>query len=120
MTKSYVGTLAADLVAQGKLDREARVAAIIPELAQSGFGDATDWAGYGHDHSHRFRRSLHQSAIGHCPLRAGRRTCATRPVRAIRGLRAYGPFLATVAKKGEHGERFTYRTVNTDVLVMDR
>src|SRR5512145_2104255 len=41
VTKSFFGTLAAMLVAEGKLDENAPVSRYIPELAQSGFGDAT-------------------------------------------------------------------------------
>ncbi len=41
VTKSFVGTCAADLVAQGKLKCETAVAAILPELATSGVGDGT-------------------------------------------------------------------------------
>jgi len=41
VTKSFVGTLGAMLVAEGALDDQKRVMAYVPELAESGFGDAT-------------------------------------------------------------------------------
>ena len=41
VTKSFIGTLGAMLVADGKLDPGATVTRYIPELAGSGFGDAT-------------------------------------------------------------------------------
>src|SRR5699024_9578498 len=41
VTKSFTGTLASMLVAEGKLDPAAKVATIIPELKNSAFGDAT-------------------------------------------------------------------------------
>ena len=41
VTKSFVGTIAASLIAEGVLDPETKVGAILPELAQSGFGDAS-------------------------------------------------------------------------------
>ena len=41
VSKTFTGTLAAILVAEGKLDEEAVVADYIPELAESAFGDAT-------------------------------------------------------------------------------
>ena len=41
ITKSYVGTLAEMLIAEGKLDPAAPIADLIPELARSGFADAT-------------------------------------------------------------------------------
>ncbi|MGD8474403.1 MAG: serine hydrolase domain-containing protein, partial [Anaerolineae bacterium] len=40
VTKSFVGTLGAMLVAEGKIDAEAPVSEYVPELAGSGFGDA--------------------------------------------------------------------------------
>jgi CubicO group peptidase (beta-lactamase class C family) len=40
-TKSMVGLMAATLVAEGKLDEKARVGTLLPELAASGWGDAT-------------------------------------------------------------------------------
>jgi CubicO group peptidase (beta-lactamase class C family) len=40
-TKSHIGLLAATLIAEGKLDENAKVAAIIPELKDTGFSDAT-------------------------------------------------------------------------------
>ena len=41
VTKSFVATLAATLVAEGALDETRRVDDYMPELAASGFGDAT-------------------------------------------------------------------------------
>ena len=41
MTKSFVGTLAAMLIAEGKIDPAARASRYVPELASSAFGDAT-------------------------------------------------------------------------------
>ena len=41
VTKSFFGTIAATLIAEGTLDANARVDRYIPELAGSGFGDAT-------------------------------------------------------------------------------
>ena len=41
MTKSFVATLAGILIADGTLDDRATVGRYVPELQQSGFGDAT-------------------------------------------------------------------------------
>ncbi|MCD8547573.1 MAG: serine hydrolase [Aeromonadaceae bacterium] len=41
MTKSLTGLLAQILIAEGKLDETAQVSTLIPELANSAFGDAT-------------------------------------------------------------------------------
>ncbi len=40
VTKSFVGTLAETLIAEGKLDPSRTIASYVPELARSGFGDA--------------------------------------------------------------------------------
>ncbi len=41
VTKSFFGTIAAMLVAEGKLDANALVTQYVPELKDSAFGDAT-------------------------------------------------------------------------------
>ena len=41
VTKSFFGLIGAILVAEGKLDENAKVAQYVPELKDSGFGDAT-------------------------------------------------------------------------------
>ena len=41
MTKSFVGTLAEMLIAEGRLDPASPIADLLPELSGSGFGDAT-------------------------------------------------------------------------------
>lgn len=41
VTKSFIGTLAAMLIHEGKLDATAPVSRYLPELKDSGFGDAT-------------------------------------------------------------------------------
>ena len=41
VTKSFFGTIGATLVAEGKLDENAKVAQYVPELKDSAFGDAT-------------------------------------------------------------------------------
>ena len=114
VTKSFVGMLAASLVAEGKIDPDALVTAYIPELAQSGFGDATvrqvmDMTTaiafdetYTNPNADIFR---HAQAGGFGPR--------PKDYNGPEGLQA---FLLTIGKKGEHGERFTYRTANTDAL----
>jgi CubicO group peptidase (beta-lactamase class C family) len=69
VTKSFFGTLAAMLIAEGKIDPDARVTRYVPELANSAFGDATVGAGY--DHRARLRGELHRRLAinGSLPLR---------------------------------------------------
>ena len=114
VTKSFFGTLASMLIAEGALDRSAKVSRYIPELAQSGFGDATvgqvldmttaiDFEeNYTGDSS---TMAAYRKATGFDPRSAG-----------DSGPRSIYPFLATVHKKGTHGEQFHYRTPNVDVI----
>ncbi len=114
VTKSVIGTLAAMLVAEGKLEASAPVSRYLPELAASGFGDATvdqvldmttaldfseNYVG-GSDSFLSFAR-----AAGVFP----------RPA-AYAGPSSILQFLPTLARKGNHGEAFTYRSPNTEVL----
>ena len=114
VTKSVIGTLAAMLVAEGKLDAAAPVSRYLPELAASGFGDATvgqvldmttaldfseNYVG-GSDSFLSFAR-----AAGVFPRPAG-----------YAGPSSILQFLPTLGRKGNHGEAFTYRSPNTEVL----
>ncbi len=114
VTKSYIGTLAAMLVAEGKLDPEKPVTAYVSELANSGFGDATVrqvmdmTTGIAFDETYT---NPNADIVRHA--RAGR--AAPRPP-GYDGPDGFLAFLPTIGKQGEHGERFTYRTANTDAL----
>jgi CubicO group peptidase (beta-lactamase class C family) len=114
VTKSFLGTLAAMLVAEGKLDPEKPVTAYVPELANSGFGDATVrqvmdmTTGIAFDETY----TNPDSSIARYAV-AGR--AAPRPP-GYEGPDGFLAFLTTIGKAGEHGERFTYRTANTDAL----
>jgi CubicO group peptidase (beta-lactamase class C family) len=114
VTKSFIGTLAGMLVAEGRLDPEATVPRYIPELVDSGFADATvaqvldmtTALAFAEDYDApdsdmvRWRR-----AYGGMP----------RPD-SDTGPRSDYEYLATIARNGEHGPAFTYRSVNTSVL----
>ena len=112
--KSLFGTIAATLVAEGKLDRNAPVLHTIPELAGSGFADATvgqvldmttalkfseDYVGTSGDFA------AYRLARGTSPLPAG-----------YDGPGSAYEFDRRIAKNGEHGRAFVYRSPNTDVL----
>jgi CubicO group peptidase (beta-lactamase class C family) len=114
VTKSFVGTLAASLVAEGKLDPEKPVTYYVPELANSGFAGATVrhvmdmTTGIAFDENYTNPNSdIARYAV------AGR--AAPRPTNYT-GPDGFLAFLPTIGANGEHGERFTYRTANTDVL----
>lgn len=114
VTKSYFGTLAEMLIAEGKLDETALVSRYIPELATSGFGDATvrqvldmtTGLAYSEDYTDPNADIAKFSlAVGAGPAPPG-----------YTGPRAAYDYLPAVPKKGEHGEGFTYRSVNTEVV----
>jgi CubicO group peptidase (beta-lactamase class C family) len=113
VSKSFAGTIAAMLVADGRLDENALVGALVPELAGSGFGDATlrqvmdmtTGLAYSEDYTSPTADIARLvAAIGLAP---------NQPAVAAAGLRAYLP---TIAKAGAHGDVFGYRTCNTEVL----
>lgn len=114
MTKSMTGLLAEILVTEGKLDDTALVATIIPELANSGFGDATvrqvmDMT-TGLDYSEDYadpNADIWKYSEAASPL--------PKP-EGYTGPSGYFEYLQTVKKKGQHGEAFNYQTINSDTL----
>ncbi|MEM9290526.1 MAG: serine hydrolase [Acidobacteriota bacterium] len=114
MTKSLTGLLAEILVAEGKLNDSVPVSSIIPELAESAFGDATvrqvmdmtTGLSYSEDYSDPQADIWIYSAAA-SPL--------PKP-ETYTGPEGYYEYLQTVKKEGEHGESFAYKTINTDAL----
>jgi len=114
LTKSFIGTLAAMMVAEGKLDPERKVAEYVPELAVSAFGtatvrqvmDMTTGIRFSEDYADPAAEIWAHAAAGN-PL--------PKP-RDYQGPRSYFEFLQTVRAQGEHGKAFHYRTANTDAL----
>lgn len=114
MTKSLTGLLAEILVAEGKLDANARVASIVPELTQSAFGGATvrqvmDMT-TALDYSENYADPkadiwVYSKAASPLPKPAG-----------YRGANGYFDYLQTVRASGTHGGSFGYKTVNSDAL----
>lgn len=114
VTKSFFGLIAASLVAEGKLDDKATVAHYVPELKDSGFGDATvrdvmdmrTGIQYSEDYTNPNAEIwAHARSGGLLPRPPG-----------YQGPDSFYEFLKTVKKQGEHGGDFAYKTVNSDVL----
>lgn len=114
VTKSVVGTLAAMLVAEGRLDPQRRAADYVPELAASAFGNATVRQVMDMTTGIKFSENYadpkaevwaHASAGSPLPKPKG-----------YVGPRSYYEFLQTVKPLGRHGEAFGYRTANSDAL----
>jgi CubicO group peptidase (beta-lactamase class C family) len=113
-SKSMTGVLAATLAHEGILDPDALVAAYLPELENSGFGDAT------------VRQVMDMTtAVWFCdddldPVSENVAYATALGWRArpegYAGPASVYEFLPTMIKAGEHGVRFAYLTPNTDVL----
>jgi hypothetical protein len=114
VTKSFFGTIAAMLVAEGALDREALVRRYVPELADGGFGGATVGQVLDMTTAIEF---VENYADPPPEMLAYRRATGFQP----RSVGQEGPwsiyeFLPTLRANGDHGHAFTYRTPNTDVV----
>lgn len=114
VTKSMTGLLGEVLVAEGVLDEQALVGDILPELADSAFGNATvkqllemtTGLAYSEDYSDPNAEIWAYNAAA-SPL--------PKP-EDYTGPRTYYEYLATVQPQGEHGQMFGYKTINTDAL----
>ena len=112
VSKSFAGLIAATLVADGTLDDAAPISRYLPEMAGSGFANAslrhvldmTTGLDYSEDYtSAKADIAILARAAGWAPMLPD----------TPDGIRAYLPMIKPA---GTHGEAFTYRTCNTDVL----
>lgn len=114
VTKSMTGLLGEILVAEGVLDEQALVGDVLPELADSAFGNAsvkqllemTTGLAYSEDYSDPNAEIWAYNAAA-SPL--------PKPD-DYTGPRTYYEYLATVQPEGQHGQVFGYKTINTDAL----
>lgn len=117
VTKSFVGTLAETLIAEGSLDPGRTVASYVPELAGSGFGNA------------QVRQVMDmRTSLAYDEAYAGMGTAMSDMTRLMiasnwtpKPANYTGPdgdyaFAASLASKGAHGGDFVYATPNTTVL----
>jgi len=114
VTKSFFGTIGAMMVADGRLDENALVIKYVPELKDTGFGDATvrqllDMT-TGLQYSENY---ADPKAEIWAHVRAG--SVVPRPV-GYDGPKTFYEFLQSVKKEGDHGQAFAYKTVNADAL----
>ncbi len=114
VTKSFIGTLGATLVAQGRLDETALVSKYVPELKDSAFGNATVrqvldmTTGLKYSENYADPKAEiwdHVRAGGVLPRPPG-----------YAGPKTFYEFLQTVQPQGEHDQAFAYKTVNSDAL----
>lgn len=114
VTKSFTGTLAGILIAEGKIDPQAPVTDYVPELKASAFGDASVREVMDMTTGLKYTEVYTDTnsdvwglrrANGMAPIPPG----YDRPSDIF-------SFLVSQQKQGEHGKAFAYKTVNTDVL----
>ena len=114
VTKSFVATIAGILAAGGALDDRATVASYLPELKHGGFADATLAHLLDMTTGVKYTEDYVDDGAGIWALaRAG--NFRPRPA-DYRGPGSFYEYLRTVEKDYGHGERFAYKTANTDVL----
>ena len=114
VTKTFVGTLAAMMVAEGTLDPERKVVEYVPELGKSAFGSATVRQLMDMTTGIRFSENYADPKAD-----VWAHAAAGNPLpkpKDYTGPRSYHEYLQTVQPEGAHGEAFHYRTVNTDAL----
>jgi CubicO group peptidase (beta-lactamase class C family) len=114
VTKSFVATIAGILAAEGALDDRATVASYLPELKDGGFADATIAQLLDMTTGVKYTEDYVDDRAGIWALaRAG--NFRPRPA-DYQGPGSFYEYLQTVQKDDEHGQRFAYKTANTDVL----
>ena len=114
VTKSFVANIAGIVAAEGTLDDRATVASYLPELKHGGFADATIAHLLDMTTGVKYTEDYVDDKAGIWALaRAG--NFRPRPA-DYRGPSSFYEYLQTVEKDYGHGERFAYKTANTDVL----
>ncbi|MBT1510413.1 beta-lactamase family protein [Bradyrhizobium sp. SRL28] len=114
VTKSFTGTLAGMLVAEGKIDPQAPVTDYVPELKASAFGDARVHEAMDMTTGLEYTEVYTDKNSGVFGLRRANGMAPIEP--GYEGATNIFDFLCTQAKQGEHGNAFAYKTVNSDVL----
>ena len=110
VTKSFTGMLVGSLVQEGLIDVDALVTKYVPEIADSGFGDATvrnllDMAA-----SYQFEEDYTPGP----DIIAYRHSVGWYP--APLGAPNLHDFIASRKKEGEHGQKFRYMSPTTDLV----
>ena len=114
VTKTFTGTLAAALVAEGVIDENKLVKEYIPELEESAFGDATVRQVMDMTTGIKFSENYADPKAEVWTF-----TAAGNPLPKpanYQGPVGFYEYIKTVKKEGNHGEAFGYKTVNSDAL----
>jgi CubicO group peptidase (beta-lactamase class C family) len=111
--KSFVGILAESLIHEGKLDANALVLAIIPELIDSAYGDATVQQVL----DMLIGMEFHEDYLDpESEIWRFHRATGMSPPSSINEFELVADVLPNVKKAGRHGEAFAYREPNIFVL----
>lgn len=114
VTKSFTGTLAGILIAEGKIDPQAPVADYVPEFRASAFGDARVHEAMDMTTGLEYTEVYTDKNSGVFGLRRANGMAPIEP--GYTGATNIFDFLCAQKKQGEHGKAFAYKTVNSDVL----
>ncbi|HMM90043.1 serine hydrolase domain-containing protein [Bradyrhizobium sp.] len=114
VTKSFTGTLAGILVAEGRIDPQAPVTDYVPELKGSAFGDARVHETMDMTTGLEYTEVYTDKNSGVFGLRRANGMAPIEP--GYEGATNIFDFLCGQKKQGEHGKAFSYKTVNSDVL----
>jgi CubicO group peptidase (beta-lactamase class C family) len=114
VTKSFVGTLAAMLAAQGKLDPNAQVTKYVPELQNTAYGDAIVRQVMDMTIGVKFSENYSDPKAEVFDYARAGGMVPSRP--DYTGPKNFFDFLVTLQKEGEHGQAFAYKTANAEVL----
>jgi CubicO group peptidase (beta-lactamase class C family) len=113
-TKSFFGTIAATLIAEGKLDPSERVDHYIPELKESGFADATVAQVLDMTTALKYSENYDDPKSDIYNLRYASGALPTPA--GYNGPRSQYEYLATIQKSGDHGAAFAYGSINSCVV----
>ncbi|MBW1902779.1 MAG: serine hydrolase [Deltaproteobacteria bacterium] len=114
VTKSFTGLLATQLIYEGKLDPNVLVSQYVPELIHTAWGDATVQQTLDMTTAVAFTEVYNDPTSD---IFGYAYACGMVPLPAdYTGPKGVTDFLKTLKKKGEHGDGFMYRTVNSEVI----
>jgi CubicO group peptidase (beta-lactamase class C family) len=113
VSKSVVGCVAAVLIDRGRLDADREVTSYVPELAASGYAGATVRHVLDMRSGVRF---IEEYANPQADIRRLDEWIGWRPGQDAGEPRGLYPFLTMLTAEAPHGDRFLYRSAESDVL----
>ena len=114
VTKSFVGTLAAMLAAEGKINPADPVTKYIPELKDSAYADATVRQVMDMTIAVQYSENYADPKAEIWDYARAGGLLPTAP--GYSGPKNFYDFLTKLKKEGEHDQAFAYKTVNAEVL----